>query len=118
MKNPEASNIPRSDQEAIRLLIRATEDPALSANWVPLLNRVDENYGSDATLAESILDLLAPVPQTVQELEESPDCSDHKQLRAVLNLLKEDHYIREESSMCSWLHKPLQIIWVSRRRGL
>lgn len=113
--------IPQSVKDAERLLIDAVSDVNLGRNWAPLLERVDSYYGEQATLAESILDVVAKTPmeqpmicdtlkKDFPEIEKTAD--------KVLGLLFEDHYLQYDlsSNLYSWKYEPLRIIWRARRR--
>jgi hypothetical protein len=115
--------LPPSPAAARRLLVQAASDPAIGANWTPLLARVEDYYGDLADLAETILDAVARSPLTLAEavsaVARAAAPADRRQARQVMDLLVDDHYLvfDHDSATYSWRHEPLRVIWRAKRAG-
>ncbi|MDR1265529.1 MAG: hypothetical protein LBK42_08220 [Propionibacteriaceae bacterium] len=114
--------LPQDGAAAQKLLLAAAGDPAIGANWTPLLTKVEDYYQDKAPLAEAILDAVARSPQTLAEVTAGLDTAapDQRTVRQVMDLLLSDRYLAfdQASALYSWRHRPLQLIWRARRRDI
>ena len=117
-----AASLPVTPAQADELLIDATAEESLGADWVPLLSRVDDYYGDQAELAEAILDRVALLSMTEDSIaaisEVSHSDATAREVRTLLDLLEQDHYLQYDrhTRLYSWRHRPLQTIWRALRK--
>jgi len=109
--------LPYTIRQAHDMLVAAASDTAIGANWTPLLSRVEDYYGDDASFANDILDHLARSPLSADQLRAAVSAN-HQNLDDVLSLLINDHYLQYDgiTGLYSWKYPPLRWIWLARRR--
>gem|GEM_PF-2002258 len=113
-----------SDQRSVdRLLVDAALH--VGENWAFLLERVGDYYGENTALAEAILDVVASGPRGLEDILGLLEADlgyqpDRRTVGQVLRLLGEDHYLvfDPDSKTHTWRHKPLRVIWRTRRQTL
>ena len=119
-------DVPNSDDGARELLIKAACSPEYGINWAPLLERVDHYYEKKKMpIVMEILDILGHDSLNTETLFNNIIIHQRSQgkrignedIGSLLTSLIEDHYIQFNSNTgeFSWLHEPLQTIWLARR---
>jgi hypothetical protein len=78
-----------------------------------LLTRIAGYYGTRATTAENVLDLLA---MSLEPVAAAGIVNDVEGARDVLDDLVDDHYLKDTSEGLTWRHPVLRRIWITRRR--
>jgi hypothetical protein len=114
--------LPRNTDQARDLLIDAATDPSLSDDWTPLLSRVDDYYGDESELVETILDTVARTAMTETEIEATRGMqafhTQERDVHRLFDLLLQDHYLTYDwrTGLYSWKYEPLRTIWQAMRR--
>lgn len=94
------------------------DDPDDFRSFSHLLTRLEPNYGNDAGLARTILDLAAARTDSwVNVTQIESDLGSPEPFDAVLDSLVSDHYLVRRGLRIKWRYPVLQYIW-ARRTGL
>jgi hypothetical protein len=109
-------NVSAIDRESVRATFdRFVDDRDASKPFTHLLSRVETFYGDHSLVVNKMLDQLAVGPMDFESVVGAHPSMDREELRRLIDLLIDDHYLVAEGSTYSWRYPILERIWMRRR---